>query len=75
MGSGFDWLKKMPPINPEKPIKRFLVELVDDKLHVIWALTAVAIVSMLLMPEDSQMIVQNIASGLLGLAVGKGTNK
>ena len=62
----------MPPAQNDKPMKKFLVELVDDKLHVIWALTAVAIISMLTMPDQSNMIVTNITSGLLGVAVGKG---
>lgn len=45
-------------------------DLFDDKLHVIWALTLIAMVAMWRLPQSSQ-VVSNVVSGLLGVAVGK----
>lgn len=45
-------------------------DLFDDKLHVIWALTLIAMVAMWRLP-DSVQVVSNVVSGLLGVAVGR----
>lgn len=44
---------------------------IDDKLLVIAALTVISIVSALIFRQEAIPIINNIVSGLLGMAVGK----
>jgi len=50
------------------------MELIDDKLAVIFAVLVITIIAMLILKIESKEIVMQAITGLMGIAVGRSMN-